>query len=128
MLFRNIVSDLSLKPSAQGRLNDYWKQLHKERTLRQLALLMGLILLGIQIAIMIAPPDPIPLASDPSAIPQISDQSIESTVAALPSATDWQSLTVVGAVLLLATFFYIRNRQLLIEASILRGNQKDIKR
>jgi hypothetical protein len=57
-MFRDIVSNLSLSPAATSHLTFYWRRLGREQLTRQLSLVMAVALMGIQVATIIAPPDP----------------------------------------------------------------------
>lgn len=56
-MFRDIVSNLSLSPAAGTHLAYYWRRLQRERLTRQLAMAMGAMLVVVQLATIIAPPD-----------------------------------------------------------------------
>lgn len=119
-MFKSIVSQLSLHPSAQGRLARYYKERKSEDMIRLLGAICAILLTGLQIVIIIAPPD----FSFASITGPGSD--IFALLSKLPLIQDITSLTVVVFILLLAIFLYARNRQLLKEASLLqpKGNKR----
>ena len=57
-MFHDIVSNLSLAPSATAQLSYYWRRLKKEQLTRQLSALMAVALIALQLVTIIAPPDP----------------------------------------------------------------------
>ena len=55
-MFREVVSNLSLSPAANGQLAFYWRRLKREQLTRQLAAVMAVALVVVQLAILVAPP------------------------------------------------------------------------
>lgn len=111
-MFRSIVSNLSLKPEANRQLHLYWRRLRHEQVARQLGALLALLLLAVQFAIVLLPPDPVES-------PQAGDVFQEAS-SSLPQTDSLMSGIIIGLVVLLALYFYLRNRQLIIEADTLR--------
>ncbi|TAK88918.1 DUF11 domain-containing protein [Patescibacteria group bacterium] len=62
-MFKSIVANLSLHPAATGRLTYYWRRLRKEQVTRQLSVVLAILLMGVQVATIIAPPDAATAAS-----------------------------------------------------------------
>lgn len=62
-MFRSIVSNLSLSPSATTQLAYYYRRLKGEQLTRQLSIVMAVALAGLQITTVLAPPDPANAAS-----------------------------------------------------------------
>lgn len=57
-MFRSIVSNLSLSPSATTQLAYYYRRLKGEQLTRQLSIVMAVAVAGLQVMTVIAPPDP----------------------------------------------------------------------
>ncbi|HUC86726.1 MAG TPA: hypothetical protein VMR75_00155 [Candidatus Saccharimonadales bacterium] len=62
-MFRDIVSNLSLSPAANTHLAFYWRRLKREQLSRQLSVVMAIVLVGLQVAMVVAPPDAADAAS-----------------------------------------------------------------
>lgn len=56
-MFKRIVSNLSIHPAATGQLTYYWQRLRKEQVTRQLSVFMAMLLIVVQVATILAPPD-----------------------------------------------------------------------
>lgn len=109
-MFKDIISKLSLHPSAPGRLKRYCIARQRENTVRRLALLLAVLLLCVQIAVLIAPPD----ATLAALLGPASEVSI--WLLKLPQLDPIVSLIALVGLVLLSTYLYMRNRQLLKEA------------
>ncbi|HUC21010.1 MAG TPA: isopeptide-forming domain-containing fimbrial protein [Candidatus Polarisedimenticolaceae bacterium] len=63
-MFRGIVSNLSFSPAASSQLTFYWRRLKGENLTRQLSMVMAGALVMLQVATIIAPPDPANASGD----------------------------------------------------------------
>jgi len=63
-MFRDIVSNLSLSPAATSQLTFYWRRLKREQLTRQLSMVVAAVLVFVQVATIIAPPDPANASSE----------------------------------------------------------------
>ena len=57
-MFYNIVSNLSLSPASTSHLTFYWRRLKREEITRKFSMVMAGALVFLQIATIVAPPDP----------------------------------------------------------------------
>lgn len=118
-MFKDIISKLSLHPSAPGRLKRYYRARQREDALRRLALLLSVLTLCVQIALFISPPDfTMAALSGPAA-------DVAAWLFGMPPLNPIISLVVLVSVAVLSGYLYLRNRQLLKEAGQLhRGGNR----
>lgn len=113
-MFRSIVSNLSLKPEADRQLYRYWRTLRHEQVARQLGALLALLLLAVQFMIVLLPPDPVTSYNDNKGY------VAQQTSSNLPQTDSLICGIIIGLLVVLALYFYVRNRQLIIEVDTLR--------
>jgi hypothetical protein len=68
-MFHDIVSTLSLSPTATSQLTFYWRRLKGEQFTRKLSAVMAVLLVVLQVSTVIAPPDAANASDNNSVVP-----------------------------------------------------------